>query len=145
MKAKSARLKVVLDLAQRKENEALAVMVKKRAYLDEQQNQLNSLSQYLTQFIQDLKISMVGVSDVNRLQSNQVFMSQVEQAIQQQEYVLGIAQREYENSLNNWSVLHQKSKGMSDLIDRYRNVEQLQLDKRIEKQIEDDLTARRSR
>lgn len=145
MKAKSARLKVVLDLAKRKEKEALEVMIKKRAYRDEQQSQLSGLSQYLTQFVQDLKVSMTGVHDVVRLQSNQVFMSQVEQAIQQQEYVLGIAQREYELALNSWSVLHQKSKGMFDLINKYQQVEQLQLDKRIEKQIEDDLTARRPR
>jgi len=143
MKEKSKRLKVVLDLADRREKLALDNLVKKRTYRDEQKGQLESLNQYLNQFMQGAKESIESIRNVSQLASRQQFMDQIGQAIAQQEAVMGVAQTEFERALAIWTGFHQKTKGMSDLIGRYKVKEEQEREKRNEKQIEDDLTSRR--
>ena len=145
MKKKSERLTVVLALAERKERAAMEVLAGKRNYRDQQQTQLDSLKSYHTQYVDDLKQNMTGTVDVNHLQANLLFMNQIDAAIQQQEGITKIAQDEFNHALKIWTDFHQKTKGMSDLVDRYRNEEFQAVEKKQQKQIEDDLSARRYR
>jgi len=145
LKRKSERLKVVLELAERNERAAMDVLSNKRRYRDDQQAQLDSLKSYHGQYVQDMKANMTGVQDISRLQANLHFMNQVDLAINQQEGVLNVAQQEFDHTLKIWAQLHQKKKGMADLITRYQNEEIQLLEKKAQKQIEDDLLARRYR
>jgi flagellar FliJ protein len=145
MKKKSERLKIVLDLAARKEKAALELLSKRKRYRDEQLAQLNNLKHYHAQYLDDMKNKVSQVHNAISLQSNLQFLSQIDQAILHQEGVLAIAEREYAQALKNWTQLHQKRKGMGDLIDNFKQQEDQVADKKMQQQIESDLLARRFR
>lgn len=139
---KSIRMKVVLDLAQRNEAQALEKLAEKRKYRDAQSGQLLSLQNYHQQYMEEMSPKVGGVSSVNQLQANLQFVNQIDQAIQQQERILQVAEKEFQIALEEWKALHQKRKGLADLIERYKNEEQVLADKLEQKQIEDMLTSR---
>ena len=145
MKKKSERLKIVLELAARKEKTAIDELAKKRRYRDEQLAQLENLKQYHSQYLDDIKKTTSQVQDVVSLQANLHFLTQVDSAIQQQEGVLRIAENEFSAAMNNWLALHQKRKGMADLIEKYKAEEMNLADKKEQQQIESDLLSRRYR
>ena len=144
MKTKTDRLKIVLDVAKRNEQKALDVLSGKRRYRDQQQEQLDGLKSYYDQYMGAMKTNMQeGAMSVHSLQTYQSFVSQIDQATEQQKNTLHIAQQEFELALQDWTQVHQKQKGMADLIQRYKTEEELVRDKKEQKQLEDDLTARR--
>ena len=145
MKKKSERLKIVLDLAARKEKAALEVLSKRKRYRDEQLAQLNNLKQYHAQYLDDMKRNVSQVHNAVSLQANLQFLSQIDQAILHQQGVMNIAEREYATALHNWTQFHQKRKGMGDLIDTFKHQEDQLADKKEQQQIESDLLARRFR
>jgi flagellar FliJ protein len=145
MKKKSERLKIVLDLAARKEQAALEFLSKRKRYRDEQLSQLSNLKHYHAQYLDDMKNKVNQVHNALSLQANLQFLSQIDQAILQQEGVLAIAEREYAQALKSWTQLHQKRKGMGDLIDNFKQQEDQLADKKMQQQIESDLLARRFR
>lgn len=145
MKKKSERLKIVLDLAARKEKAALEVLSKRKRYRDEQLAQMNNLKQYHAQYLEDMKRNVNHVHNAVSLQANLQFLNQIDQAILHQQGVLNIAEREYSIALNNWTQLHQKRKGMGDLIGNFKQQEDQIADKKEQQQIESDLLARRFR
>lgn len=145
MKKKSERLKIVLELAARKEKAAMDELAKKRRYRDEQLAQLESLKQYHAQYLDDVKKGSSQVHDVVSLQANLHFLTQVDSAIQQQEGVLKIAESEFSVSMRHWLELHQKRKGMADLINKYKTEELKLADKKEQQQIESDLLSRKFR
>ena len=123
MKNKSDRLKIVLDLAARKEQSAMEVLAQKRRYRDEQQSQLTNLKQYHTQYLADIKQDVNHVQNAVSLQANLHFLSQIDAAINQQEGVIHIAEQELSKAMQEWTILHQKRKGMADLIGEYKKQE----------------------
>jgi flagellar FliJ protein len=145
LKKKSERLKIVLELAVRKEKTAMDDLAKKRRYRDEQLAQLENLKQYHSQYLNDMRKSSSQVHNVVSLQANLHFLTQVDAAIQQQEGVLRIAENEFSVSMKNWLVLHQKRKGMADLIVKYKTEEMNLADKKEQQQIESDLLSRKYR
>ena len=141
---KSDRLKIVLDVAQRNEKKALDILIAKRRYRDQQQEQLDGLKSYYDQYMTSMKSKMQeGTVSVHSLQTNQSFVSQIDQASEHQKNTLSIAQQEFDLALKNWTDLHQKQKGMADLIARYKREEEGVREKKEQKQLEDELTARR--
>ena len=84
-----------------------------------------------------------GPMSANSLQTYQSFVSQIEVATEHQKNTLQIAQQEFDLALQNWTNYHQKQKGMADLIGRYKGEEEVARDKKEQKILEDDLTARR--
>jgi flagellar FliJ protein len=144
LKKKSDRLKIVLDVAKRNEQKALDALAAKRRYRDQQQEQLDGLKSYYDQYMGTMKTNMQeGPMSVHSLQTYQSFVSQIDHAAEHQKNTLHIAQQEFELALQNWKIFHQKQKGMADLISRYKNEEEVVRDKKEQKLMEDDLTARR--
>lgn len=135
-------MRVVLDLAERKEKEALEVLGKAKSYRDAQSAQLLNLKEYHSQYLNDMKPELGGVSSVNQLQANLQFVNQIDLAIQQQEQILTSAENQFAKALADWQLLHQKKKGLVDLIERYRSQEQTAADKLEQKLIEDMHLAR---
>lgn len=145
MKNKSDRLKIVLDLAARKERSAMDELAKKRRYRDEQKSQLDNLKQYHSQYLDDIKHGVKQVQNAVSLQANLHFLSQIDAAINQQEGVFSIAEQEFSKAMQEWTLLHQKRKGMADLIGEYKQQEMNIADKKEQQQIESDLLSRQYR
>lgn len=142
MKKRSVRLKVVLELAERNEKAGLEQLSLARRYLDDQLGQIASLKQYHEQYMNDMRQGVGHVHNVAHLQSNLHFMNQIDLAIQQQQAVSDQAQKNFDLRLQQWTDLHQKKKGLEDLIKKYKDEEQLELDKQEQKQMEDAFQAR---
>ncbi|MFV1873223.1 MAG: flagellar export protein FliJ [Oleiphilus sp.] len=145
MKKKSERLSVVLELALRNENKALDELNKKRRYRDQQLEQVESLKHYQGQYLSDMKQGVSQVNNAQSLQANLQFLSQIDAAINQQSGVLDIAENEFQQALKVWTELHQKRKGMADLIEKYQKQEVSAADKKEQQQIESDFLARKYR
>lgn len=142
--AKSERLGLVHDMAERKENAAREALAKAKAYLDQQVAQRESLDQYQAQYLEELKQSMYGNSSVSGLMRSQSFINQLNTAIEQQELVVQHATANFEQARKVWLECREKSKGLSDLITKYRQQELAALDKQEAKRLEDDLLGRRA-
>ena len=119
------------------------LLAQKRRYRDEQLGQLNNLKQYHTQYLDDIKQGANQVQIAVSLQANLHFLSQIDAAVNQQEGVLSIAEQEFSKAMQEWMALHQKRKGMADLISGYKQQEMNELDKKEQQQIESDLLSRR--
>lgn len=135
----------MLDLAVRKETAAMEELAKKRRYQEEQKAQLDNLKRYHSQYLDDMKNGIKQVHNAVNLQANLHFLSQVDAAINQQENVLKIADREFNTARGIWMALHQKRKGMADLILNYKKEESAEADKKEQQQIESDMLSRRFR
>jgi flagellar FliJ protein len=92
-----------------------------------------------------MKNGIKQVHNAVNLQANLHFLSQVDAAINQQENVLKIADREFNTARGIWMALHQKRKGMADLILNYKKEESAEADKKEQQQIESDMLSRRFR
>lgn len=121
------------------------VLAQKRRYRDEQKGQLDNLKQYHSQYLEDIKHGVQQVHNAVSLQANLHFLSQIDAAISQQEGVLSIAEQEFLKAMQEWTQLHQKRKGMADLISDYTKQEENIADKKEQQQIESDLLSRRYR
>ncbi len=139
---KSQRLQVVLDLAERNEQAGLEQMTAANRYLEDQKAQMMNLRQYHAQYLSDMKPGVGSVQNISLLQSSLHFINQIDKAIQQQELVVDQAQKAFNTSKDKWSALHQKTLGLTDLIQRYKDEERLLLEKQEQKQLEDALQAR---
>jgi flagellar FliJ protein len=142
---KSKRMKVVLDQAERNEHAALEQMTAALRYFDDQKAQMLSLKDYHAQYMSDMKHGQGSVLSVAQLQSNLHFVNQIDAAIQQQQLVMDQAQKAFNIAKEKWTALHQKTKGLADLIERYKEEERILEDKQEQKQLEDALQARLAR
>lgn len=143
MKLKSQRLALVHELAERESEKATKSLAQARQYLDQQQQQLNSLNEYLQAYAADLRASSIGTVSITRLQTAQQFMSQINQAISQQELVIQHAKVQFEQAKKVWLSCRDKAKNLQDLVKKTREEEIQTALKKEEKQIQDDLQSRR--
>jgi len=142
VKPKSKRLKLVCDLAARKEQQALDHLRQARRALDLQQKQLDDLKNYHQQYLHSMKMAFQGQVDIQRIQVFQGFVAQIQAAIEQQQTVVARAQQLFERSSAVWQSCHQKRKSYEDLVSRYRQQEVSATEKILEKRIEDDFQTR---
>lgn len=142
--SKSSRLSVVLELEERKEQEAMDRLRKAKAYLDQQVQQQQVLEDYRGQYLAELKGSMSQVTQVAVLQRSQGFVNQINGAIEQQTLVVQHAQVQFDTEKKNWLERREKAKGLKDLVERIKQEELQAFEKRQEKRMEDDLAGRRA-
>ncbi|BES71974.1 flagellar export protein FliJ [Marinobacter nanhaiticus D15-8W] len=137
MKPRSERLKVVLDLEQRKEDEALDVMNKARQQLQHHQQQLDSLRQYQADYRNQMRQGQQGVVSVSRLQGWQAFIAQLDQAILAEEKQAQRAAVSFEKAREAWRAAYERKQGMVRHIEACRAQEQRDQDKREQKALDE--------
>ena len=141
---RSERLKIVLELAQRKEETALKQLRDAQSALHAQQQQLSQLVQYQVEYQQQLRQTSTTPLRASQYQSSQHFLSQLGLAIEQQQAKIEFCEAEMEAYRSQWQQLHQKTQGMDDFILQCRQKEQAEFDER--EQIEmDELASQRAR
>ncbi len=140
---RSQRLTIVLELAQRKEDAALKHLRQAQTQLQQQQEQLDQLIQYQTEYHQQIRQSSQVALSASSYQSSQHFLSQLGAAIVQQQSKVEFCQSEFEAYRGQWQQLHQKKKGMDDFIVQCQQVEQAQVDKREQKEM-DEMSGQRA-
>lgn len=139
---RSKRLQVVLALAKRKEDEALKAMQASQRNLNQQQEKLQELISYQQEYQQSLRQAFSSGATAANCATYQHFLSQVGGAIEQQNQVIRLAEEQLNNAKLHWQSLYEKQKGMSGLIDRFKDEEDREIDKK-EQQMIDELSQRK--
>lgn len=145
MKKRSERMRVVFEMAERSEKKAMDMLSSARQFLDQQQEQLSNLESYHQQYMDSMRNAMQGTMAVSDLQAYQGFIHQVDKAMDHQKNVIAQAQQQFDRCKQEWLSCREKRKGIEELIQRYRQEEQIALEKKEAKQLEDDLVSRRYR
>lgn len=139
---RSKRLQVVLDLAKRKEEEALKALQVAQGSLNKQNHKLQELTQYQRDYQQALRDAYKTHATAESCATYQHFLAQVGDAIEQQQQAVALAEQQFDNVRMHWLTLHEKQQGMGGLIDRFRDEEDRELDKKEQKMI-DELSQRK--
>lgn len=139
---RSKRLQVVLELAKRKEDEALKAMQSSQNNLNQQNEKLQELIRYQQEYQQALRDAFSTGATAANCATYQHFLSQVGGAIEQQQLVVTLAEEQLNKARKHWQSLYEKQKGMGGLIDRFRDEEDLEIEKKEQKMI-DELSQRK--
>lgn len=139
---RSKRLQVVLELAKRKEDEALKAMQAAQSSLNQQRAKLQELIQYQQEYQQALRDAFSTGATAANCATYQHFLSQVGGAIEQQQKAVTLAEEQFSKARLHWQSLYEKQKGMDGLIDRFRDEEDREIDKK-EQQMIDELSQRK--
>lgn len=137
MKPRSERLKVVLDLEQRKEDIALDAMNRARQQLQHHQQQLESLRQYQADYRVQMRQGQQGVVSISRLQGWQAFIAQLDQAILAEEKQFQRAVVIFEKARDGWREAYERKQGMVRHIEACRAQEQREHGKREQKALDE--------
>lgn len=142
---KSKRLQVVVELAQRKEDECAQALLTITTRHQDARQKLEDLVTYQNEYRARRDEMAAGALGAMALQNYVVFMDKLAEAVSQQWMTVRNIARQEEELKAEWARRYQKRKKLSELVDGYRGQEDLQLEKRITREIEDQLYFRRPR
>ncbi|MCG8516757.1 flagellar export protein FliJ [Marinobacter sp. CA1] len=134
---RSQRLAVVLELEQRREQQALEKLAAARDQWQQHQNQLEELRQYQAGYQQQIRNDQQGTVSVARLQGWQAFVTQLDQVIGQQEIKVQKAKEQMEQCRQDWQQAYERRRGMARFIDSCREQEQRAQDARDQKAMDE--------
>src|SRR5690606_29855818 len=127
---RSQRLQIVLQMAEQKEEAAQQELAKIQQRLKSEQDKLEQLQQFQQEYQNNLRAQTGRRISPAQYQTLSAFISRLSVAIQEQrrqiEFVGNVVARAQEK----WRELYQKRKNMSDFIDRCRDQEAREADKR---------------
>ena len=144
MEKRSTRLKIVLDLAVRKEEAALKQLQRAQQLLQQEREKESQLQQYMKDYQSQLQQQQQGNLHIQSYLNLQNFMAQLGQAMTQQQNQITQAEKQVAACLASWRQLHEKKKGMQEHIEKCRQQEQVEQDKQEQKLI-DEFSQRRNR
>lgn len=141
---RSSRMQLVLELAQKEEENSAQNLSSCKAQLQVEQEQLKQLADYRNQYIGDYSVQGVQ-RNANQFINYSSFIQRIDQLNQEQLRKVERAERVVEQAKIVWQRLYQKRKSIAELIQRYQTEEQFLLDKKLQKEIDDLTTQRFSR
>lgn len=139
---RSARLKVVHDLAKRQEDECAKALAAGRQAFDSESAKLTELMTYQSEYCGKKKEYGSGLAGVSALANLSRFLLSLDQAIEQQRQAV----RNYELQLQKvkleWARRHNKAMKLAELIERYAREEDLLEEKKNQKALDDQASLR---
>src|SRR5690554_5614644 len=124
MTVRSERLKVVLTLEERKEQQALDRMNDLRRQWQAEQDQLAELQRYLQEYHQQMRHQQQGTVPVARLQGWQSFIARLDLLIGEQQTRVEQAAQRVEQARQLWHQAWERRRGMERYIETCRAQEQ---------------------
>lgn len=137
--SRAKRMQVVLTLAVRQEDESAKKLSQFRDQLAQEQRQLEELRDYAAQYLQAQGALRQGVL-AHELINYSSFINRLNEACREQEAKVARFLAIQENLLQHWRSKHQKRKSIQDLINRLEREDNLLLEKRLQKEL-DELTS----
>ena len=133
------RMQILVDLAKSKEDAAAQQLARDKAKVEQDIQKLNELKEYAGQY--ESERNLLGLSAY--LTTNyQHFVDRVQQAIVQQEAVIGRAEQQADMSMRGWLQARAKKKSMDWLQDKNHKVE-LVVEAKQEQRQSDEFAMRR--
>ena len=141
MKKKSERLKVIIDLHARQEQDALQALGRCQRKLLEQQAQLENLQKYRQEYNQSFADRQRAGMNVGQLLEFRAFGDKLDKAIDGQQLAVSTQEQDLLRARKFWEESHQRTKSLQNICD-LSLVEELKAENRRE-QIEQDARAAR--
>ena len=139
---RSDRMKPILDVAQRREQQAAHVLGKLQRDLDEQKNKLYTLSQYREEYKHRFQFQASQGMSATQLHSFQQFIQQLDQAISEQQKKIARLEEACSSSRQNWRHEKQHSQALDSVVNRFQHQEKIHNDRR-EQRLLDEMIATR--
>lgn len=137
--SRAKRLEVVLELAERDEQEAARALETARLNKEQDEQKLLELIQYHEDYELAFKQPLPLIR-AEQMQRQRGFLVQLSQAREQQEMIVKKRCDLLGQKQQLWQRAHLKRKAMAELIDRMRNDEARTLDKKEEKMLDEWFT-----
>lgn len=141
--SRAKRMKVVLTLAEQQEDDAAKKLNQFREQLAQEERQLVELRDYANQYLHAQGELREGVL-AHELINYSSFINRLNEACHDQEVKVERYRAMQESLLQQWRIKHQKRKAIEDLIVRLQQEDNLLLDKRLQKEL-DELSSQQLR
>lgn len=141
---KSERLKVIIDLHVRQEQDALQSLGHCQQKLQAQQAQLENLQKYRLEYNTRFAEQQRAGMNVNQLLELRAFADKLDKAIEGQELVVSTHENELLRARKNWQESHQRTKSLQKVSD-LALAEELKVEAKREQNEQDEHAARSGR
>ncbi|MES2672683.1 MAG: flagellar export protein FliJ [Pseudomonadota bacterium] len=138
VESRAKRLQVVLMLAERKEQEAGQQLSQQRALVTAEEQQLRELDEYAKQYLQNYAARKIDIRP-HELIAYSSFIQRLGEACKEQQVKVERLIIILDKIQLRWRTAHHKCEAIKELILRLEHDENLLLDKRLQKEL-DDLT-----
>lgn len=133
MAKKSSRFKSVVRYTESREEQAAQKLADSQRHLSDQQQRLNSLSQFRDEYAQQFtQVGRQGMG-ASQLRDYQAFLAKLDNAVKQQERMVEVAVSDVETRKRVWLNTRNETRKANTLLDRYLYQEQRQEDRREQK------------
>jgi flagellar FliJ protein len=139
--SRAKRMKTVLSLAEKREQAAARLLGEWRKQLATEQAQLQQLVEYRDHY-QQVYANRSQVSRASDLITYSSFLQRLIAACKDQEQKISLVQRQYDISLQAWQQSYHRRQSLAQMIERLQNEELLQLEKRLQKELDEQATQR---
>ncbi len=134
--SRAKRMQVVLTLAVRQEDEAAEKLRQFRDQVAQEEHQLQDLRDYAAQYLQAQGGLREGVL-AHELINYSSFIHRLNEACAEQEGKVLRMQSLLLNMQKQWQIKHQKRKSIEDLIKRLQHEDDVILEKRLQKELDE--------
>ncbi|WP_020410472.1 flagellar export protein FliJ [Hahella ganghwensis] len=134
---RSQRLQIVLDLIAREEDQERQLLGQIRTQMQASEDKIEQLIAYQRQYQEDLKSNSASVKSVRHIQTFHVFISRLGTAIEQQQQQSLLLKQKLEAQTGKWQAVYQKKKNMEEHIERCRQEETLEEDRKEQRRLDD--------
>lgn len=134
--SRAKRLQLVLQLAQKAEDDAASRVREQAGLLQNEKIQLQELKDYSGQYLNSYANMRDGVS-AHQMINYSGFIGRLADAIKDQENKIQRVQEGLDKLKSQWSIAHQKRKALEDLIERLKKEHSNELEKRLQKELDE--------
>jgi flagellar FliJ protein len=134
---KSKRLKPVHRVAESKEQTAAKELGDSTRYMHEQEARLAELRNYHAEYLEKFHTAAKMGMSALQLQEFRAFLSKLERAIREQENVIQDGRNVHKFKKDRWQKKHSRTQALGKVIDRYKQAEVKDQDKREQKESDD--------
>jgi flagellar FliJ protein len=127
----------IQHLAQNREQEAVRELGASQQNLDAQRARLLELCAYRDQYAKGFEASGGAGMDAVRVQEYRVFLARLNTAIQQQEAVIARCCESHRQTREQWIETHKHSQAIDKVVERYRDQERTQEERREQKELDE--------
>jgi len=140
MVAKSKRLQVVVNLAERELHDSAAALAKVNQQYHFEEGRLQELQTYFEEYQQQAKQQWGSGISVSQLMNFNYFLNNLRQAIEQQQQTLAHLQRVCERARQQWLNHKAKHVNLCDLQKKALQDEDKMLEKKLQRDIDDNFS-----
>jgi flagellar FliJ protein len=130
MMTSSARLKPVHGFAERKEQDAARAFGETQQRLQSETDKLEQLRQYRREYLERFHAAARQGIPARRVLDYQAFIAKLDEAIGEQEKLLGYARDSNSRAKNQWMEKQSRSKALGKVVENHQQRERIELDKR---------------